>query len=105
MMNGPLKSVTNADMKNIDYSKEENEEVTRFKAKRALEENKKMYLEGADDDLSHLGFIPDDEKVDFSKFKTKKNKNDVEEVVEEYSLFGKLTSAFKNITGNKVLTK
>jgi hypothetical protein len=60
---------------------------------------------GADDDLGKLGFLDDDAKIDFSNFKVGKSKEKEQEVEEEVtSIFGKLTSAFKNFTGNKVLT-
>ena len=52
-----------------------------------------------------LGFLDDDAKIDFSNFKVGKSKEKEQEVEEEVtSIFGKLTSAFKNFTGNKVLT-
>ena len=105
-MKGPSKTVTKASMAAVDLSKQDDPEMAAFKAKRALEEKKKEFLSGADDDLGHLGFYGDDEKIDFSNFKKKINTAQLEEEgVESYSLFSKFTNAFKNITGNKVLNR
>jgi hypothetical protein len=49
--------------------------------------------------------LDSDDEIDFSNFKIG-NKTELEDEGEAPpSLFGKLTNAFKNITGNKVLTK
>lgn len=79
--------------------------MAEWKAKRALEEKKKEFLSGEDDDLGHLGFYGDDEKIDFSNFKKKFGTVQAEEGEESNSLFSKFTNAFKNITGNKILTR
>lgn len=55
----------------VDLSVQEDPEMAAWKAKRALEEKKKEFLSGEDDDLGHLGFYGDDEKIDFSNFKKK----------------------------------
>lgn len=70
-MKGPSKTVTKESMAAVDLSKKEDPEMAAWKAKRALEEKKKEFLSGEDDDLGHLGFYDDDEKIDFSNFKKK----------------------------------
>ena len=74
-----------------------------------IEAKKREFLGGEDDDLTGLGFIDSDEEIDFSNFKIGRNAGATEDQDSEEevapSIFGKLTSAFKNYTGNKVLTK
>jgi hypothetical protein len=60
-------------------------------------------LGGDENDLRQLGFLDSDDEIDFSNFASKKEETDESE--QTTSLFGKLTNAFKNFTGNKVLTK
>ena len=69
-----------------------------------IDAKKKEFLGGDDDDLRKLGFLEDDDKIDFSNFKVGKNADS--EVAEEQTqtLFGRLSSAFQNYTGNKTLT-
>ena len=69
-----------------------------------IDAKKKEFLGGDDDDLKQLGFLDDDDQIDFSNFKVGKNADN--EVVEEQTqtLFGRLSSAFQNYTGNKTLT-
>jgi len=57
--------------------------------------------------LKKLGFYDSDDEIDFSNFKVGGGQEEKEEAEKAYSssLFGKLTTAFMNITGNKVLTK
>lgn len=99
-MAGPKRRVTIVDMAAIDVStKEKNNEQDMIDAKKA------EFLGDEDEDLRHLGFLEDDDKIDFSNFKigkTAKNDENVEEEVQ--GIFGKLTSAFQNYTGNKTLT-
>lgn len=47
-----------------------------------LEEKKREFFGGDDDDLRSLGFRDDDEKIDFSNFKIGKSKDNEEEVEE-----------------------
>lgn len=103
-MSGPKKSVNDKDMQAIDMSTAEN---TGFGD---LEAKKKEFLGGDDDDLKHLGFYDSDDEIDFSNFKVgskSKTRDDDDDDVEEQakSIFGRLTTAFKNVTGNKVLSK
>ena len=49
--------------------------------------------------------MDDDEVIDFSNFKVGAKARGDEEDDQPLSIFGKLTSAFKNYTGNKVMTK
>jgi hypothetical protein len=102
-MAGPKKSVTVKDMEEIDLSIQKGNEGE----KEMIEAKKREFLGGDEDDLKELGFIDSDEEIDFSNFKIGKNakeENDDEEVTQQ-SIFGKLTSAFQNYTGNKTLTK
>jgi signal recognition particle GTPase len=59
---------------------------------------------GDDDDLKQLGFMDSDDEIDFSNFKVGREKKNEQEEEAAPSLFGRLTSAFQNITGNKILT-
>lgn len=102
-MNGPKsnKQLNQNDMDKIDFSvnQEGAEGVD-------IEEKKLEYLGGDDDDLRDRGFMDDDDEIDFSNFKVgAKSGGQEEEEEAEQTLFGKLTSAFKNYTGNKVMTK
>jgi hypothetical protein len=95
-MSGPKKSINANDMEAIDFSVSKDGDD--------IDAKKREFLGGADDDLKQLGFYDSDDEIDFSKFKVGANiKEDAPE--ESNSIFGRLTSAFKNITGNKVLTK
>uniref|UniRef100_A0A7S3FR48 SRP54-type proteins GTP-binding domain-containing protein n=1 Tax=Strombidium rassoulzadegani TaxID=1082188 RepID=A0A7S3FR48_9SPIT len=102
-MMGPKKFVDEKDMKEVDLSVP----TTADSMQQDIEEKRREFLGGDDDDLKHLGFCDSDEEIDFSNFKSlnqmkKDGEADEEETV---SLFGRLTSAIKNVTGNKVLTK
>lgn len=78
-------------MEKIDVSKDKCEGID-------IERQRDIYLNDADDVLE--GFYGSDEEIDFENFKkTKKG------VKQGGGLFNKLTSAFKNITGNKILTE
>lgn len=96
-MRGPKKSVTAKDLDDIDLSKDKGGEEN-------IDAKMQEFLGGEDDDLKDRGFLDSDDEIDFSQFKVGTLKE--ESVQEEAaSIFGKLTTAFKNITGNKVLTK
>ena len=74
-----------------------------------IEAKRREFLDGAEDDLKDLGFMDSDEEIDFSNFKIGRNAgktaDDEDEEEEVPSMFGRLTSAFQNYTGNKTLTK
>jgi len=62
-VSGPKKKVNDEDMKKIDYSQKEKE--------MDIEAKKREFME-TDDDLHDRGFIDEDVKIDFSKFKVGK---------------------------------
>jgi signal recognition particle receptor subunit alpha len=97
-MSGPKKSITEKDMNAIDFSvsKEGTDDI---------DAKKKEFLGGDDDDLRQLGFYDSDDEIDFANFKIGNKTNEEVEDATTNSIFGRLTSAFKNLTGNKVLTK
>lgn len=64
-----------------------------------IEKVKKEYLEGADEDLE--GFYNSDDEIDFENFKKGKKGG---KGSSGGGIFSKLTNAFQNITGNKVLS-
>lgn len=98
-MNGPKKQINDKDMDAIDFS------VNKVGGE-DIEEKKREFLGGDDDDLKHLGFKDDDDEIDFSNFKIgSKLDAGEEEGPEALSLFGKLAGAFSNYTGNKTMTK
>ena len=103
IMNGPKsnKQLNQNDMDKIDFSVPSDAAAGGVD----IEKKKLEYLGGDDDDLRDRGFMDDEDEIDFSNFKVgaKSGADDEEEAVQ--SLFGKLTSAFKNYTGNKVMTK
>lgn len=67
-MAGPKKSLKQSDYDAIDVSsKDTGNEQSMIDAK------KKEFLGGDDDDLKQLGFLEDDDKIDFSNFKVGKN--------------------------------
>ena len=63
-----------------------------------IERQKDIYLGGDDDELD--GFLSSDDDIDFENFKKGKKGQ-----ASGGGLFNKLTSAFQNITGNKILTE
>ena len=68
MMVGPKKNLKQSDYDAIDVStKDTGNEQNMIDAKRA------EFLGGDDDDLKQLGFLDDDDKIDFSNFKVGKN--------------------------------
>lgn len=71
-----------------------------------IDAKKKEFLgDDEDNDLKHLGFLDDNDKIDFSNFKVGRNADS--EILEDdqtQTIFGRLTNAFKNLTGNKTLT-
>lgn len=103
-MNGPKtnKTLKEKDMDAIDMSINKNGGSNEVD----IEEKKREFLGGDDDDLADRGFIDDNVQIDFSKFKVGAQAGDDDgEEEQSQSIFGKLTSAFKNYTGNKVMTK
>lgn len=84
--------ITKKDMDKIDVSTHKGGEMN-------LEEQKKIYLGGDDEPLE--GFLNDDDVIDFDKLS--KNNQSKSSSSSSSSIFGRLTSAFKNVTGNKVL--
>mmetsp|Transcript_24242 Transcript_24242/g.37376 ORF Transcript_24242/g.37376 Transcript_24242/m.37376 type:complete len:286 (+) Transcript_24242:599-1456(+) len=105
LMSGPKRTVNEKEMEAIDFSITKDTGLSQ----EDIEAKKREFLDGEDEDLRKLGFYDSDDEIDFSNFKGGEEKNDVvkEEADRAYSasLFGKLATAFKNITGNKVLTK
>jgi len=60
-----------------------------------LQKKKDEFMGGDDDDLGKLGFLEDDEKIDFSNFKVGKSKQKEEDTEGEVkTIFDRLTSAF-----------
>ena len=102
-MNGPKsnKQLNQDDMDKIDFSIKTDAAAGGVD----IEEKKLEYLGGDDDDLRDRGFMDDDDDIDFSNFKVGAKPGAHEEEEAAQTLFGKLTSAFKNYTGNKVMTK
>ena len=96
-MAGPKKTLTKDDMDAVDFS------VSKGGGD-DIDAKKKEFLGGDDDDLKQLGFYDSDDEIDFSNFKVGKQLDDTPQE-NSNSIFGRLTSAFQNITGNKVLTK
>jgi hypothetical protein len=103
-MAGPKLRINEKDMKAVNFTPEGKDDHQ--KARENLEAKKAEFLGGDEDDLKQLGFIDSDEEIDFSKFKVgRKLGKEVEEETEvTSSLFGRLSSALQNMTGNKVLT-
>jgi hypothetical protein len=89
--------VTAKDLQNIDKSV--------VKGERDIEEEKAKYLGGDEDRFE--GFYDDDEEVDFSKLRKKEDTMASLDMDEGGSrgIFGRITSAFQNFTGNKELTE
>lgn len=89
--------VTAKDLQNIDKSV--------VKGERDIEEEKAKYLGGDEDRFE--GFYDDDEEVDFSKLRKKEDKMASLDMDEggRRGIFGRITSAFQNFTGNKELTE
>lgn len=102
---GPKKTVSKQDMDSIDFSVgvEPSEQDRADK----IAEMKKAYIDDADDDdLRDLGFCDSDDEIDLSQMEsTKKKSKKADDEEEVPSLFGRLTSAFQNYTGNRTLTK
>lgn len=65
-----------------------------------IDRQKEIYLGGDDDELE--GFYNSDDEIDFENF-VKKGKGSSQK--QGGGLFSKLTNAFQNITGNKVLSQ
>lgn len=70
-----------------------------------IAEKKKEFLGGDEEDLKQYGIYDSDDEIDFSNLQSKKKKSKKEEEEEAPTLFGRLTSAFQNYTGNRTLTK
>ena len=79
------------DMEKIDQSLHKGDEID-------IDKQKEIYLGGDDDELE--GFYNSDDEIDFENFKKGKNSGKGSS-----GIFSKLTSAFQNITGNKVLSQ
>lgn len=85
--------ISKKDMEKIDVSKDKSGTID-------IDKQKEIYLGGDDDEL--VGFYNSDDEIDFENFK-KSGKSSGSQ--NKYGLFSKLTSALKNVTGNKVLTE
>ncbi len=83
--------VSSKDMEKIDQSLHKGDEID-------IDKQKEIYLGGDDDVLE--GFYNSDDEIDFENFKKGKSQNK-----NSSGLFSTLTSAFQNITGNKVLSQ
>lgn len=90
-------------MEDIDFTvgKDEGQEGEEEKIKKMREE----YLGDGDEDLRHIGIAEDGDKIDFSNLWKSKKKKEKNEESSSQSIFGRLTGAFQNYTGNKTLTK
>lgn len=89
--------LTQKDLNQIDHSVGQGE--------RNLEEEKARYLGGDDDKLA--GFYDDDEPLDFKSLSTAQEKMKSLDLDQggPRGLFGRISSAFANFTGNKELTE
>lgn len=83
--------VSKKDMDKIDLSRDKGGEID-------IERQRDIYLTGADENIE--GFYDSSEEIDFENFKSTKKGGK-----KGGGLFNKLTSAFQNLTGNKVLTE
>jgi len=102
-MAGPKKSLKQSDMDAIDYSV--GKEADQATLDEQIAEKKREYLDGAEDDLREYGIYDSDDEIDFSNFESSRTKSKKQDKDEAPSLFGRLTGAFQNYTGNKTLTK
>ena len=89
---GVREKISKQDMDKIDVSKEKGGEID-------IDRQKEIYLGGDDEPLE--GFYNSDDEIDFENFKRGKKGTSSN----GGGIFSKLTSAFKNVTGNKVLTE
>lgn len=90
---GVSDKITKKDLDKIDVSTHKGGEID-------LDHQKSIYLGGDDDVLE--GFYNSDDEIDFENFKLGNKKGGKKQ---GGGLFSKLTNAFQNIAGNKVLTE
>jgi hypothetical protein len=89
-MMGPKRSVTQKELDDNDVSTKDTGNEQKM-----LDEKRKEFMGGDDDNLRDKGFLDDDEKIDFSNFKIGKKETTQEDQEQEVqSIFGRLTSAF-----------
>ena len=88
---GVSEKISKKDMDLVDKSLVKGGEID-------IDRQKEIYLGGDNDELE--GFYNSDDEVDFENFKKGKKGQS-----QNAGLFSKLTNAFQNITGNKILTE